>query len=252
MLNNGIMVVPRPDDWFQVRSNGWGKLKVITILVADDDHRLLNMLRRTLSYEGFRVVTASDGQEALAQVEAERPEAIVLDWMMPELNGVEVLARLRADGDETPILMLTARDAIEDRVEGLEGGADDYLVKPFAATELVARLHALLRRSATAKREKPLSFADLYLDPVTRVTRRGDREFDLTPTEFDLLHYLMLNPRHVLSRDRILERVWGYDFGGDDNVLEVYVGYLRKKTEAQGESRLIHTVRGVGYVLRED
>jgi two-component system response regulator MprA len=209
------------------------------------------MLRRTLTYEGFRVVTASDGQEALALVEAERPEAIVLDWMMPGLDGVEVLDHLRAAGDETPILMLTARDAIEDRVQGLEGGADDYLVKPFAAVELVARLHALLRRSAAAKQEKPLSFAGLFLDPVTRVTRRDEREFDLSPTEFDLLHYLMLHPHHVLTRDRILERVWGYDFGGDDNVLEVYVGYLRKKTESAGETRLIQTVRGVGYVLRE-
>jgi two-component system response regulator MprA len=225
---------------------------VITILVADDDHKLLNMLRRTLSYEGFRVVTACDGQETLAQVEAERPEAIVLDWMMPRLDGVEVLARLRAASDETPILMLTARDAIEDRVEGLQCGADDYLVKPFAPAELVARLHALLRRSATAKREKPLCFADLHLDPVTRVTRRGERAFNLTPTEFDLLHYLMLNPHHVLARTRILEQVWGYDFGGDDNVLEVYIGYLRKKTEAEDEPRLIHTVRGVGYVLREE
>jgi two-component system response regulator MprA len=231
---------------------GRKKLTVITVLVADDDHKLLNMVRRTLSYEGFRVVTASDGQVALAQVEAERPEAIVLDWMMPELDGVEVLARLRADGDETPILMLTARDAIEDRVEGLESGADDYLVKPFAPAELVARIHALLRRSAAAKKEKPLSFADLHLDPVTRVTRRRDREFSLTPTEFELLHYLMVNPRHVLSRTRILEQVWGYDFGGDDNVLEVYIGYLRKKTEEKGEPRLIHTVRGVGYVLREE
>ena len=231
---------------------GWQARTMITILVADDDHKLLNMLRRTLTYEGFRVVTAGDGQEALAQVEAERPEAIVLDWMMPELDGVEVLARLRAEGDETPILMLTARDAIEDRVAGLHAGADDYLVKPFAAPELVARLHALLRRSAAAKREKPLSFADLYLDPVTRLTRRGEREFALTPTEFELLHNLMLHPRHVLSRERILERVWGYDFGGDDNVLEVYVGYLRKKTEAGGEPRLIHTLRGVGYVLREE
>ena len=231
---------------------GREELKVITILVADDDHKLLNMLRRTLSYEGFHVVTASDGQTALAHIEAERPEAIVLDWMMPELDGVEVLARLRADGDETPILMLTARDAIEDRVEGLQGGADDYLVKPFAPAELVARLHALLRRSAATQKEKALSFADLHLDPVTRLTRRGEREFSLTPTEFDLLHYLMLNPRHVLSRTRILENVWGYDFGGDDNVLEVYVGYLRKKTEEKGEPRLIHTVRGVGYVLREE
>jgi two-component system response regulator MprA len=209
------------------------------------------MLRRTLTYEGFRVVTADDGREALAQVEAERPEAIVLDWMMPELDGVQVLDRLRAAGDETPILMLTARDAIEDRVQGLEGGADDYLVKPFAAVELVARLNALLRRSAAVQQEKPLSFSGLFLDPVTRQTRRDEREFELSPTEFELLHYLMLHPRHVLSRDRILERVWGYDFGGDDNVLEVYVGYLRKKTEAAGESRLIQTVRGVGYVLRE-
>jgi two-component system response regulator MprA len=235
-----------------VDGKGQEGLLVITILVADDDRNLLNMLRRTLSYEGFRVVTAGDGQETLARVEAERPEAIVLDWMMPELDGVQVLARLRADGNETPILMLTARDAIEDRVEGLQVGADDYLVKPFAPTELVARLRALLRRSAVARLEKPLSFADLYLDPLTRVTRRREREFDLTPTEFDLLHYLMLNPRHVLLRTRILERVWGYDFGGDDNVLEVYVGYLRKKTEAEGEPRLIHTVRGVGYVLREE
>jgi two-component system response regulator MprA len=224
---------------------------MLTILVADDDQKLLNMLRRTLTYEGFRIVTVADGQEALAQVKAERPEAIVLDWMMPGLDGVEVMARLRAGGDETPILMLTARDTIEDRVEGLEGGADDYLVKPFAPAELVARLHALLRRSAAVKKEKPLSFADLHLDPVTRATRRSDRAFSLTPTEFDLLHYLMLHPRHVLSRERILERVWGYDFGGDDNVLEVYVGYLRKKIEAGGEPRLIQTVRGVGYVLRE-
>jgi two-component system response regulator MprA len=225
---------------------------MITILVADDDTKLLSMLRRTLTYEGFRVVTAADGQDALAQVEAERPATIVLDWMMPGLDGVEVMARLRAAGDETPILMLTARDAIENRVEGLEGGADDYLVKPFAPVELVARVHALLRRSAAVKKEKPLSFADLHLDPVTRITRRGDREFTLTPTEFDLLHYLMLHPRHVLLRSRILERVWGYDFVGDDNVLEVYVGYLRKKTELAGEPRLIDTIRGVGYVLREE
>jgi CheY-like chemotaxis protein len=156
---------------------------VITILVADDDHKLLNMLRRTLSYEGFCVVTASDGEEALAQVEAERPEAIVLDWMMPKLDGVEVLARLRADADETPILMLTARDAIEDRVEGLQSGAEDYLVKPFAPAELVARLHALLRRSAAAKKEKPLTFADLHLDPVTRVTWRGEQQIRVPPLD---------------------------------------------------------------------
>lgn len=225
---------------------------MITILVADDDHKLLNMLRRTLTYEGFRIVTAADGHEALAQVDRERPDAIVLDWLMPGLDGVQVATHLRAAGDETPILMLTARDAVENRVEGLESGADDYLIKPFAPTELVARIHALLRRSAVASKEKPLSYADLHLDPLTRGTRRGEREFDLTPTEFDLLHNFMLHPRHVLSRERILERVWGYDFGGDDNVLEVYIGYLRKKTEAGGEPRLIQTVRGVGYVLREE
>jgi two-component system response regulator MprA len=225
---------------------------MVTILIADDDRKLLNMLRRTLTYEGFHVITAADGHEALAQIKAERPDAIVLDWLMPELDGIEVATRLRAAGDETPILMLTARDAIEDRVEGLDSGADDYLVKPFAPAELVARIHALLRRSAIASKEQPLSFADLHLDPVTRETRRGDREFDLTPTEFDLLHYLMLHPRQVLLRDRILEQVWGYDFEGYDNVLEVYIGYLRKKTEAGGEPRLIQTVRGVGYVLREE
>ena len=225
---------------------------MITILVADDDHKLLNMLRRTLTYEGFRIVTAADGHEALAQVDRERPDAIVLDWLMPGLDGVQVTTHLRAAGDETPILMLTARDAVDNRVEGLESGADDYLVKPFAPTELVARIHALLRRSAVASKEKPLSYSDLHLDPLTRGTRRGERGFDLTPTEFDLLHNFMLHPRHVLSRERILERVWGYDFGGDDNVLEVYIGYLRKKTEAGGEPRLIQTVRGVGYVLREE
>jgi two-component system response regulator MprA len=225
---------------------------MVTILVADDDRKLLNMLRRTLTYEGFRIITAADGHQALAQMETERPDAVVLDWLMPGMDGIEVTTRLRAAGDETPILMLTARDAIEDRVEGLDSGADDYLVKPFAPAELVARIHALLRRTAASTEEKPLSFAGLYLDPGTRETRRGDRAFALTPTEFDLLHYLMLHPRQVLLRDRILEQVWGYDFGGDDNVLEVYIGYLRKKTEAGGEPRLIQTVRGVGYVLREE
>jgi two-component system response regulator MprA len=150
------------------------------------------------------------------------------------------------------ILMLTARDAVEDRVEGLESGADDYLVKPFAPAELLARVHALLRRSTTATKDQPLFYADLSLDPNTRETGRGSRMFDLTPTEFDLLYYLMRHPRQVLQRDQILEEVWGYDFGGDDNVLEVYIGYLRKKTEQGGESRLIQTVRGVGYVLREE
>jgi two-component system response regulator MprA len=210
------------------------------------------MLQRTLAYEGLNVVTATDGREALEQVETHRPDVIVLDWLMPELDGIRVTERLRASGDDTLILMLTARDAIEDRVEGLGSGADDYLVKPFAPAELLARIHALLRRSGADDRERPLVYADLTLDPTTRETRRGGRQFDLTPTEFDLLHYLMRHPRQVLRREQILEEVWGYDFGGDDNVLEVYVGYLRKKTEQDGEPRLIQTVRGVGYVLREN
>ncbi len=225
---------------------------MVNVLVVDDDLKLLKMLRRTLTYEGFHVVTAADGVEALAQVEVHHPDVIILDWLMPEMSGIEVTDRLRSAHDKTMILMLTARDAIEDRVEGLESGADDYLVKPFAPAELLARVHALLRRSASGDKEQALLYADLTLDPLTRETRRGDREFDLTPTEFALLHHLMRHPRQVLTRQQILEEVWGYDFGGDDNVLEVYIGYLRKKTEETGEARLIQTVRGVGYVLREE
>ena len=207
------------------------------------------MLRRTLAYEGYRVLTAADGRSALAQVQAHRPDLVVLDWMMPGLDGVEVARRLRA-AEETPILMLTARDAVEDRVEGLDGGADDYLVKPFATAELLARVRSLLRRSAQDL-EKPLRYSDLFLDPTTRETRRGERAFTLSPKEFDLLSYLLNHPRQVVLRERILEEVWGYDFGGEDSVLDVYIGYLRAKTEAGGEPRLIQTVRGVGYVLRE-
>ena len=223
-----------------------------TILVSDDDPKLLKMVRRTLAYEGFQVLTASDGRETLAQVREKRPDLIILDWMMPELDGVEVLKRLREAGDDVPVLMLTARDTIQDRVEGLDRGADDYLVKPFAPAELLARLRALLRRFEVTSKERPLSYAGLVLDPITRETRRGERKFELTPTEYELFYYLLRHPRHVLSRERILQEVWGYDFGGDDNILEVYVGYLRKKTEADGEARLIQTVRGVGYVLREE
>ncbi len=223
------------------------------ILVVDDDQKLLKMLSRTLQYEGFEVATATDGREALRKVEEWQPDLIVLDWLMPGIDGIGVVERLRAVRDDTLVLMLTARDAIENRVEGLESGADDYLVKPFAPAELLARIRALLRRrTVAADQERPLVYADLVLDPVTRETRRGDRRFDLTPTEFALLHYLMRHPRQVLRREQILQEVWGYDFGGDDNVLEVYIGYLRKKTEAGGETRLIQTVRGVGYVLREE
>ena len=210
------------------------------------------MLQRTLTYEGFRVLTASNGNEALAQVQAHRPDAVVLDWLMPGMDGLGVLERLRAAEDKTLVLMLTARDAVEQRVEGLESGADDYLVKPFAPAELLARVHALLRRPAVGIKDDRLVYADLSLDPVTRETRRGERSFDLTAKEFDLLRYLLRHPRQVLHREQILQEVWGYDFGGDDNVLEVYIGYLRKKTEAGDEPRLIQTVRGVGYVLREE
>lgn len=222
-----------------------------TILVADDDQKLLKMVRRTLIYEGFQVVTAENGREALAKLEVQTPDLVVLDWMMPELDGLELLHHLRVTGDEVPVLILTARDAVEDRVQGLDRGADDYLIKPFAPSELLARLRALLRRTRLPRVETPLIFADLYLNPITRETRRGSRLFELTPKEFELFHLLMRHPRQVLVRDRILEEVWNYDFGGEDNVLEVYIGYLRKKTEAGGEPRLIHTVRGIGYVLRE-
>jgi two-component system, OmpR family, response regulator MprA len=223
-----------------------------TVLVADDDPKLLRMLQRTLAYEGFRVLSAANGHQALAEVQAHRPDVVVLDWLMPGLDGLGVLERLRAAGDQTLVLMLTARDAVEHRVEGLESGADDYLVKPFAPAELLARIHALLRRPAVALKDEALVYGGLQLDPVTRETRRGKRPIELTSKEYDLLRYLMRHPRQVLTREQILQEVWGYDFGGDDNVLEVYIGYLRKKTEAGGEPRLIQTVRGVGYVLREE
>jgi two-component system response regulator MprA len=175
-----------------------------------------------------------------------------LDWMMPGLSGLEVIRGLRSEQDDTAVLMLTARDAIESRVQGLESGADDYLVKPFAPAELIARVHALLRRAGPARQTHPLAFAGLTLDPVTRRASRDDRAFDLTPTEYSLLEFLLRHPRQVLERQQIMAHVWGYDFGGEDNVLEVYIGYLRKKTEEGGAPRLIHTVRGVGYVLRSE
>jgi two-component system response regulator MprA len=220
-----------------------------TILIADDDRKITDMLRRTLSYEGYRVLTAADGVEALAVAEAERPDAVVLDWLMPGVDGIEVARRLGAGGP--PVLMLSARDAVEDRVEGLEAGAEDYLVKPFAPAELLARLKVLLRRARPSDDDRAVTYADLSLDPVTRAVSRGDRPIELTPKEFDLLAYLLRHARRVLPRERILQAIWGYDFGGDGAVLDVYVGYLRGKTEVGGEPRLIHTVRGVGYVLRE-
>ncbi len=224
---------------------------MITVLVVDDDQRLLRMLQRTLAYEGFHVVTAANGEEALAQVDTCHPELIILDWMMPKMDGLEVMQQLRAENNTVFILMLTARDALENRVEGLESGADDYLTKPFAPAELVARVRALQRRIAAQPIHQPLRFAGVLLDPRAHEVRVNDIQLTLTPTEFELLSCFLLHPRQVLERAQILNTVWGYDFGGDDNVLEVYIGYLRKKLESGGHPRLIHTVRGVGYVLRE-
>jgi len=222
-----------------------------TMLVVDDDRKLIDMLRRTLAYEGYRVVTAVDGHEALDKARRHKPDLVVLDWMLPGMDGIEVVRVLR-ETDATPILMLTARDGVEDRVEGLDSGADDYLVKPFAPTELLARVRALLRRAPATSPAQPIGYGDLSLEPLSREVRRGERLINLSPKEFDLLALFLRHPRQVLLRDQILEAVWGYDFDGNGNVLEVYVGYLRAKTEAGGEPRLLHTVRGVGYVLREE
>ena len=223
-----------------------------TILVVDDDTKLLKMLQRTLLYENFSVLTAVNGQEALSILHSQQPDVIILDWMMPKMDGLSLVRKLREDGCRAAVLMLTARDAIENRVEGLEAGADDYLVKPFAPAELVARLHALLRRVESRPENQPTVYADVLLDPLTREARRGEMLLTLTVTEFNLLHLFLRHPRQVLERLTILNEVWGYDFGGDDNVLEVYIGYLRKKLESGGRSRLLQTVRGVGYVLREE
>lgn len=222
-----------------------------TILVVDDDLKLLKMLQRTLTYEGLDVLTAANGQEALAMIQNLQPDIIILDWMMPKMDGIRVAQRIREANNQVFILMLTARDALENRVEGLESGADDYLVKPFAPAELVARVHAMLRRVETRPDRQPVSFGGLSLDPITHEVHQAGNFLELTPTEFELLHYFLRHPRQVLERTQILNSVWGYDFGGDDNVLEVYVGYLRKKIEAGGQERLIHTVRGIGYVMRE-
>ncbi|MDQ7805160.1 response regulator transcription factor [Amycolatopsis sp. A133] len=225
------------------------------ILVVDDDRAVRESLRRSLEFNGYQVQLASDGAQALEAIIADRPDAMVLDVMMPRLDGLEVARRLRSTGDDLPILVLTARDTVSDRVSGLDAGADDYLPKPFALEELLARLRALLRRAIpegpNGQASEALSFADLTLDPGTREVRRGGREISLTRTEFALLELFLSYPKHVLTRGRILEEVWGYDFPTSGNALEVYVGYLRRKTEAEGEPRLIHTVRGVGYVLRE-
>jgi two-component system response regulator MprA len=222
----------------------------VRILVVDDERAVREAIQRALRLEGYDVEMASDGQEALFALARRGVDAIVLDVLMPVLDGLETARKLRRQGNSTPILMLTARHEVSDRVAGLDAGADDYLVKPFALEELLARLRALLRRSAGG--DEMLSFGDLTLDPGTREVRRGDRPIELTRTEFLLLELFLRNPRQVLTRDVIFDRVWGYDFGPASNSLEVYVGYLRRKTEADGEPRLIHTVRGVGYALREE
>lgn len=227
------------------------------ILVVDDEQPVRESLRRSLRFNGYDVLTASDGLEAVEAVRSENPELLILDVMMPNMDGLEVCRTLRSEGWDRPILVLTARDGVSDRVAGLDAGADDYLPKPFALEELLARVRSLVRRAsadsiaAEAPVESKLSFEDLELDADTREVSRGGRSISLTRTEFSLLQLLMENPRKVLSRSKILEEVWGYDFPTSGNALEVYIGYLRKKTEGDGDSCLIHTVRGVGYVLRE-
>ena len=219
------------------------------ILVVDDEPSVREAVERALRLDGHEVRLAADGHEAIGAMAQESPDAVVLDVLMPRVDGIQLCRRMRGAGDRTPVLMVTARDSIGDRVTGLDAGADDYLVKPFALEELLARVRALLRRSGSAGGEL-LRFGDLELDAGAHEVRRGGREIELTRTEFLLLELLMRNPRQVLTRSVIFERVWGYDFGPGSNSLEVYVGYLRRKTEAAGEPRLIRTVRGVGYVLR--
>lgn len=219
------------------------------ILVVDDDPRIISLLRRSLSYAGYRVLEAKSGWEALENVTESNPDLVILDIMLPDLDGFEVCRRLRSQGDFL-ILMLTARDDVSDKIRGLDSGADDYLVKPFALEELLARVRALLRRRFP-ERDEVLRFSDLSLDLASREVRRGERLLELTNREFELLSLFLLNPRRVLTKEEIMARVWGYDYAGESNVLDVYIGYLRSKLEKNGEKRLLHTVRGVGYVLKE-
>ena len=221
------------------------------VLVVDDEPAVRRALERALTLDNYTVELAADGQEALDTLADSPVDAVVLDIMMPRIDGLEVARRMRRAGDRTPILMLTARDAIDDRVTGLDVGADDYLIKPFALRELQARLRALLRRVGEDSDEQQLHFADLVMDTTAHEVRRGDRLIELTRTEFLLLEMFLRHPRQVLTRSQIFEHVWGYDFGPMSNALGVYMGYLRRKTEAGGESRLLHTVRGVGHILRE-
>jgi two-component system, OmpR family, response regulator MprA len=222
----------------------------VQLLVVDDDSAIREALELLLSLNGFEVTVAADGRECIRTLAEGQLDAVILDVLMPGLDGLEVCRRIRAAGDRIPVLMLTARTEVSERVAGLEAGADDYLAKPFAHEELVARLHALLRRTGWEGQEQILRFEDLELDPLAHQVHRGERTLELTRTEFLLLELLMRHPRQVLTRSAIFDQVWGYDFGPASNSLEVYIGYLRRKTEAQGESRLLHTIRGVGYVLR--
>jgi two-component system response regulator MprA len=219
------------------------------ILIIEDDEAIIKVLHRVLSYEGYEIFKALNGQQGLNSARENRPDLIILDVMLPGMDGLEVCRRLRLGGS-IPILMLTAKDTIQDRVTGLDAGADDYLVKPFEVEELLARLRALLRRTKS-DRQPVLTFADLTLDTNTRQAHRKGREINLTATEYDLIELFLQHPRQVLTREVIFDRVWGYDFGGESNVLDVYIRYLRQKLEEAGEPRLIFTVRGVGYVLRE-
>lgn len=221
------------------------------ILIVEDDEQIVQTVRRGLIYEGYTVDVAMDGASGLEKARDAPPDLVVLDLMLPKLDGIEVCRRLRAASD-IPVLMLTARDGISDRVAGLDAGADDYLVKPFAFDELLARIRALFRRSQPSSTPEVLRFSTLSLDTGTRRAQRGDRIIDLTAKEYELLELFMRHPRQVLTRDLIFDRVWKYDFGGESNIIEVYVRYLRQKTEEESEPRLIHTVRGVGYVLREE
>lgn len=222
----------------------------VHVLLVEDDANLARFVELELSYEGYRVSVMHNGLAGLTAARESHPDLIVLDWMLPGLSGVEICRRLRSTGNQTPVILLTAKDEVSDRVAGLDAGADDYVVKPFSIEELLARVRAHLRRTQEAD-SNTLQFEDLSLNRQTREVYRGERAVELTAKEFDLLEYLLIHPRQVVTRDRILEQVWGYDFMGDSNIIEVYIRYLRLKLEANNEKRLLQTVRGVGYVLRD-
>jgi two-component system response regulator MprA len=220
------------------------------ILIIEDDQAIVRVLKRSLTYEGYHVEAEYEGEKGIERFHSFRPDLVVLDWMLPGMDGIEVCDRIRSQEDSTPIIMLTAKDTTHDRVQGLDSGVDDYMVKPFEIEELNARIRALLRRTKP-ERAVVLSFNDLELDTSTRLAHRSGRTISLTAKEYDLLELFLRHPRQVLTRDVIFDRVWGYDFGGESNVLDVYIRYLRQKIEEKGETRLLHTVRGVGYVMRD-